>query len=291
MKLLKSIFAIMLIATVTTSCDKNEEVYEPHENYLEQDYTGCFNYIYKKSVEAGTISIGTTYKFRWRADNTADIYVYNAKFSAMMPDGINITFEGLEWKEVDGVKKITLTDVIPTAVTMNGETVDASTYVIDALNLSVIERRMEDTYIPVINMSMTMGGVEVVTIQQRRMYFGSTMVTNNMASTNYTSESSYYLVTLNPLTKQATIDIYQAKFAEMMPAMDMKFSEIPFELSNMGYTLACEELIPTIKEGNNDVPYDEYKITNLSGVGQYDTGMDLNFDCRGVFTVQANLKY
>lgn len=289
MKFLKTILALVMFASVATSCSNDDEP-SAHDNYMEQNYTGCFQYIYKKSLNSGVIVKGTTYMFRWRADFTVDVYIKNAKFSANMPGGIDIAIEGLKWVNDKGVKVVSSTDVVPTKVTMRGNEVDASAYVIDNLKLNVFERRLMDdqlTYIPVINVSMTMGDVEVITVQKQTVYFGSTGVVNNAASTNFTSKTPYYAVTLDPDKKQATIDVYNAKFAEKMPAMNMKFAEIPFEVSNLGYKLACEELIPTIK----DVPYPNYKITNLNGDATFATGMNLQFNCMEVYTVQANLGY
>lgn len=293
MKFLKIILALVMFASVATSCS-NDDAPSAHDNYMEQNYTGCFQYIYKKSLNTGVISSGTTYKFRWRGDFTADVYIKNAKFSAGMPSGIDITFEGLKWSNIDGVKRISATDVVPNAVTMNGTAVDASKYVIDALNIDILERRLMDeqlNYIPIINMSITMGDVEVITVQRQKVYFGSTGVVNSAESTNFTSKTPYYAVTLDANTMTANIDVYNAKFAEKMPAMNMKFSGIPFNVSNLGYTLACEELIPTIKESGVDVPYPNYKITNLSGDALFATGLNLQFNCMGVFTVQAKLSY
>ena len=293
MKFLKTILALVMFASVATSCSNDDEP-SAHDNYMEQNYTGCFQYIYKKSLNSGVIVKGTTYMFRWRADFTVDVYIKNAKFSANMPGGIDIAIEGLKWVNDKGVKVVSSTDVVPTKVTMSGNEVDASAYVIDDLKLNVFERRLMDdqlTYIPVINMSMTMGDVEVITVQKQTVYFGSTGVVNNAASTNFTSKTPYYAVTLDPDKKQATIDVYNAKFAEKMPAMNMKFAEIPFEVSNLGYKLACKELIPTIKDSGVDVPYPSYKITNLNGDATFATGMNLQFNCMEVFTVQANLGY
>lgn len=292
MKILKTFLMLMMIATVATSCSNDEP--SAHDNYLEQNYTGCFQYIYKKSLNVGVVSTGTTYTFRWRADFTADVYIKNAKFSAEMPKGIDIAIEGLTWKNIDGVKKIAAKDIVPTKVTVNGQEMNPSTYVIDALNLDVFERRLMDaqlSYIPNINMSIEMGDIEVITVQKQKVYFGSTGVTNNAAATNFTSNTSYYVVTLNPETMKATIDVYGAKFADKMPSMNMKFDGVIFNVSNLGYTLTCDELVPTIKEGEVDVPYPDYKITNLTGNAAFATGLKLQFNCMGVFTVQANLGY
>lgn len=292
MRIFKTILAIVMFATVATSCSNDEP--SAHDNYMEQNYTGCFQYIYKKGLNVGVISTGTTYMFRWRADFTADVYIKNAKFSANMPNGIDIAIEGLSWKNIDGVKKIAAKDVVPTKVTMNGNEMNASTYVLDELNLDVFERRLMDaqlTYIPNINMSIVMGDVEVITVQKQKVYFGSTGVTNNAAATNFTINTPYYAVTLNPETMKAVVNVYGAKFAEKMPAMDMKFEGILLNISNLGYTLSCDELVPIVKEGEVEVPYEMYKITNLTGNATFAAGLNLQFNCMGVFTVQANLGY
>ncbi len=289
MKMLKSVLALMLLVAAITSCDGGGTP-SLRDNYMEQEYTGCFNYLYKKSLNTGVISTGTTYMFRWRADYTADVYVYNAKFSAKMPDGINISFEGLTWRNVDGVKIVNAKDVVPTGVTINGAAVDVSAYVVDNLRVEVLERRLMDSqssYIPVINVSMTMGDMEAVTVQRQRVYFGSTGVVNNEANTNFVSKSPYYAVTLDPSTMLADIDIYQAEFAANMPAMDMNFANVSFSVSNLGYKLTCEELIPTIK----DVPYPNYKITGLVGDATFASGLDLRFNCMETYSVQAKVGF
>lgn len=289
MKLLKTILALMMIVVMATSCS-SDDAPNIDDSYMELEYDGCFNYIYKGSTNNGVISTGTSYKFRWNADNTADVHIYNAKFSSHMPDGINISFEGLRWEFVDGIKKIDINDIVPTTVTMRGESVDVSSYLIDNLTLEVFERRLLNftpEYIPIINMSITMGDVEVVTVQKQVVYFGQTDVTNVASGTMFGQDASIYKVTLNPDNMMVTIEIYKAKFDNGMPAQDMKFNGIVFDVSKNGYTLECEELIPTIKA----VPYPDYKVTNLKGNATFAKGLDLQFGCKGVFSVNAELGY
>ena len=288
MKFLKTILSVVLFAVIATSCNNNNNSIL-HDNYIEYEFTGNFSVIHKKSLDKSTTIEGTTYKFRWRSDFTADVYVYNAKFSAMMPDGVNIEFEGLKWTFVDEVKSISLKDVVPTKVTMNGNDVDVSTYVLNELKVNVYERRLlnfKPEYMPVINVSMSMGDIEVISVQKQMFYFGTTGVVNNQESNYFSTKSPIYLVSLDHKTKIATMDIYQAKFAENMPAMDMKFDSIPFEVSNVGYTLAVDEVIPTI----GDVPYPNYAIKSLSGRADFATGLDLRFDCMH-YSTTAKLGY
>ena len=46
-----------------------------------------------------------------------------------------------------------------------------------------------------------------------------------------------------------------------------------------------------VKKGEIDVPYPDYMITNLTGNAAFATGLNLQFNCMKVFTVQANLGY
>ncbi len=289
MKLLKTVLAIIVLALFATSCEKENN--SLHENYIEQDCAAkaYFSVIHKKSVNQDAIVQGTSYMLRWRSDFTADIYVYDAKFSVRMPDGIDIAFEGLKWTYNEGVKVILENDVVPTWVKMNGQEVDASAYVLDELKINVLERRLlgfTPEYIPMINMSMSMGDIEVVTVQKNNVYFGTTGVVDNASSSFFSSKTPVYYVALDPDKKTATINIYKAKFAERMPAMDMRFPEIPIEVSSTGCKLAVEEVVPTIK----DVPYPDYMIKNLNGNITYATGLDLRFDCM-TYSVTARLGY
>lgn len=289
MKLLKTVLATVALAVFATSCEKPDNPL--HENYIEQDCAAnaYFSVIHKKSVNQDAIVQGTSYLLRWRSDFTADIYVYDAKFSVRMPDGIDIAFEGLKWTYNEGVKVILEKDVVPTWVKMNGQEVDASTYVLNELKINVLERRLlgfSPEYIPMINMSMTMGDIEVVTVQKNNVYFGTTGVVDNASSSYFSSKTPVYYVALDPSKMTATVNIYKAKFAERMPAMDMKFPEIPLEVSSTGCKLFVKEVVPTIE----DVPYPDYMIKNLNGNMTYATGLDLRFDCM-TYSVTAQLGY
>ena len=289
MKLLKTVLATVALAVFATSCEKPDNPL--HENYIEQDCAAnaYFSVIHKKSVNQDAIVQGTSYLLRWRSDFTADIYVYDAKFSVRMPDGIDIAFEGLKWTYNEGVKVILEKDVVPTWVKMNGQEVDASTYVLNELKINVLERRLlgfSPEYIPMINMSMTMGDIEVVTVQKNNVYFGTTGVVDNASSSYFSSKTPVYYVALDPSKMTATVNIYKAKFAKEMPANNMKLDSIPFEVSNVGYTLAVDEVVPTIA----DVPYPRYAIKSLNGRAEFATGLDLRFDCM-TYSVTAQLGY
>ena len=55
-----------------------------------------------------------------------------------------------------------------------------------------------------------------------------------------------------------------------------------------------EEVTATVDEPNEEgvvVPQPRYAITNLNGKAAFATGLNLQFNCMGVFTVQANLGY
>ena len=299
MKFLKIALSVVAFALMATSCGGNENLL--HDNYLEQNFTGSLNVLSKEGANGELVSVvseGTTYKFRWRYDNTADVYIYNAKFSTNMPNGIAVAFEGLQWTYAEGnveIKVLKAKDLLPTWVEMNGQKLnDLSNFMVDELEISVYERRWSysnlEYYHPIINLSMKIGDVEVVAVQKQRFYFGSTAVIGQGDQPYYSAPKPFYLVSLNPTTGLATIDVYGAKFADKMPSLNMKFDGVLFDVSNLGYTLSCDELIPTIKEGEKDIPYPQYAITNLKGNANFNTGMALQFDCMGL-NVQAQLGF
>lgn len=298
MRFLKSVMIAAVFALFATSCEKNEGGDIMHDNYIEQEYTGCFSVINKKGADKYSILQGTTYKFRWRYDYTADIYIYNAKFSAMMPDGVNIDIEGLKWYYDGEVKVISAKDVVPTKVTMNGNSMnDMSSYVLNELNVEVFERRLfnfEAEYLPVISVSMRKGDVEVSAVREEEVYFGNTSVINAGNSSQFLTNKPIYKVSLNPETMLANIKIFQAQFADRMPPMDMEFNNIPFEIAQNGYKFATDELIPMIK----GIPFPDYKVTNLSGQATAmtakaisNTGLDLRFNCMDIYAVTSRLGY
>ena len=160
MKFLKIALSVVVFALMAASCGGNENLL--HDNYLEQDYSGSFNVLSKKGANGELVSVvseGTTYKFRWRYDNTADVYIYNAKFSTSMPNGITVAFEGLQWAYAEGnteIKVLEAKDLLPTWVEMGGQKLnDLSNFMVDELEVSVYERRLGNfnpEYIPIINL-------------------------------------------------------------------------------------------------------------------------------------------
>ncbi len=283
MKLLKLIFFAAMCVMMATSCSDGDDN-GLKDNYTEQEYVNCFNYVYNVRSGNGSVISGTSYMFRFRMDGTADVYVKNAKFAPQMPDGINFEFEGLKWSlNSSGYKVIAGVNLTPM---MNGNPVEG--YVVDNLKIELMDRYLGSIYLPVINMSMMVNGAfEIVTIPMSITYFGKTGVVNEQANTNFTTKNPYYIVKLDPKTMTASIDIRGAKFAENMPAMDMVFPGVEFEVSRTGYDLNADSLIPEIA----GVPYPNYSITGLHGEALFETGLNLQFNCMGVFTVQANLGY
>ena len=105
-------------------------------------------------------------------------------------------------------------------------------------------------------------------------YLGSTGVVDAEGK-SFMTQSPCYAVAFDPTKSKATLHILGAKFAEGMPAMDMMFTEIPVTFSQNGFEMSIAELTPYI--GN--VPYADFKITNLSVSGTYEDMMTVNFTC------------
>lgn len=92
-----------------------------------------------------------------------------------------------------------------------------------------------------------------------------------------------------PLT--ATIGVARAKFVNNMPAQDFLFEDVPCTLNGNGtLTFEAESLIPT----QNKVPNTNFPISDLEGVYDFMSGLDMDFDCTAFgkkYSVTADLDY
>ena len=99
-----------------------------------------------------------------------------------------------------------------------------------------------------------------------------------------------YWVDFNFKTSKADIYIFNAKFLNRMPSLNMTFENVDFTMSNGEVTLSCDSLTPNC-EG---VPFPSFPISKLKGTVNYSEGMKLEFHCdyRGTdYTVKFEGKY
>lgn len=92
-------------------------------------------------------------------------------------------------------------------------------------------------------------------------------------------------------TSKADIYIYNAKFLDKMPSLNMMvFEGVDFNVANGEFALACDALTPTY----DGVPFPSFPISKLKGSINFSKGMSLEFHCdfRGTdYTVNFEGKY
>ncbi len=285
MKSLKMIFCAMMLSMVMVSCDKDEPgpggavaFWVPGEDFE------WFNYVYNTATGAGVIYDDAKYHAAFSGWYAA-VTVENAQFAKGMPQ-ISFVVDSLAWSNYTGVMNITGSNVVPRLV--GGAEMDG--YVVNDIKMS-IEDRMLDTdtaelYIPNVNITYTINSLfKVRAVQEENYYFGNTNVDNVVDGSEYNNGEAIYKLELDSETMTADLTIIGAKFAKMMPAMDMVFEDIPFEMSFDKFTMKIDELIPEIK----GVPFPAYTIKNLEATGVFEGGLNLQFGCND-YSVSAVLE-
>lgn len=283
MKCLKMIFCAMMLSVAMVSCDEDEPgpsgvvaFWVPGEDFE------WFNYVHNTATETGAVYDGTKYQVAFTGWN-ATVTVENAKFADRMPQ-ISFIIDSLSWSNTTGVMNITGENRVPKLA--DGSSM--SGYIVNDFKMNIADRTLgtdsTELYIPNVNITYSINNLfDVRAIQKENYYFGNTKVVATDGSV-YKNDESIYKIKLNPVTKTADLTIIGAKFAKMMPAMDMDFKDIPFEMDYNGYKLIVDELIPEIK----GVPYPAYAIKQLRGEGVFEKGLEIKFGCME-FVVSASL--
>ena len=99
-----------------------------------------------------------------------------------------------------------------------------------------------------------------------------------------------YWVDFDFNTSKADIYIYNAKFLDRMPSLNMAFEGVDFSVTNGEFTMTCDALTPKC-EG---VPFPDFPISKLKGTVNFSKGMNLEFHCnfKGTdYTVNFEGKY
>ncbi len=89
---------------------------------------------------------------------------------------------------------------------------------------------------------------------------------------------------------EADIYIFNAKFLDRMPSLNMVFEDVDFSVVNGQFTLNCDNLTPMC----GGVPFPSFPISKLKGTVDFSKGMNLEFHCdfKGTdYTVKFEGKY
>lgn len=120
-------------------------------------------------------------------------------------------------------------------------------------------------------------------------FFSATTVTSPVGSPYVTEEvaKNRYQISINEKdlnSDKRTLDVYisGASFMKEMPAMNMVFKNIPFEIKDGKLSFAIDHLIPNVlkgENGNKEEPNDKYPISNLEGSGMIGDEITLKYSC------------
>ncbi len=274
-----SISLALITASLFSSClgDKDND-------YTTTDkLTGYFNVIFDKDGNQ-TFKEGVSYEVKWTySDNVkADLSIIGLQ----LPDGqkySSLNFNDVNWKLNNrGWQDITLTDATPSNV---------PGLVFDKLNFQLLNRIYGSLQFPacsVIEYTINDSEYRVISLPQQTVEVGTTRVTDPSGKvfTMNDSESPFYYFILNPSDQSGFVVIQGAKFAENMPAMNMKFPGMKFNVDEYGnIILHANEITPTLlSAGTTDIntpgtPFEAAKITNFVSDYRPGSGVDMNFTC------------
>lgn len=271
-----NLFLLAAFVTALTSCSSDDPV-----NKFEAEFPAAASYVYSvdKNTSNAVIADGCYMKFAFMSDGKADFRMDNVKYdgnSLMM-----LEFKNQSWTiDKTGTKMISLSSL---PATVGGRMVNVTNF-----KMTCLDRYLGDKYIPVITVTMLVEDQYKVTVLQRSMIaFGKTSVTTKTTGDVFETRQTYYQVFLDKTDMKADITIYDPKFAANMPAMShISIPDVPFSLSETGYELAIEEVIPNQANGS---PNPRFKITDLECEGVYGAAMELECTVGAIYDLSANL--
>ena len=169
-------------------------------------------------------------------------------------------------------------DYMLTASAATPVTISAPTMLnISNFMFKLTDRVINNIYNPLILLTYKVNNeYDVVVTPLTCVYFGKLTSRNLDTNDTFTVNDVSTKVIFNPETGVVNLDLGGIKFVEAMPALDMTFPGITFDVTTTGYTLSSDMLTPTIKE----VPFPNYPISKLNASAALDTGkMSLKFNC------------
>lgn len=201
-------------------------------------------------------------------------------------------FKGLPWSyNKDGWKVVEAKDVAPTILGV------AETPKFKNLKFLLLDAFDGEKYTPGIMYKFEVEYNEsVVEIQGCCMTGKTTSAANGNVycpeedSAVTDNQKPIYWVDFDFNTSKADIYIYNAKFLDRMPSLNMMFGGVDFSVVNGDIELSCDALIPTCA----GVPFPRFPISKVKGTIDFTTGMKLEFHCdySGTdFTVNFEGKY
>ena len=273
--------AMAVVTTTFTSCLDDDA--DDNSYTVTRTYNDCFLFLTditdgtQRVIKDTQLSVAFTYLYGNKVTCTASVAIKNVPNIA---GGLaDVQFSKLPVSITDHESHLV------TATNLSPDNNRAMTF--NSFTLEWLDRSMSNVYIPVVQLKFTVDNRYQVTLVPKNYYlFGKTTVTAPGSTTaSYTNEKMWYQLTVNPEDMKCSMFLHDCQLAEKMPAMDMNFAGIDFNPTNAAYTVSASQLIPTI----NNVPFPNYEVTNVNGVGQYDSKMTFRFTVKDLGSVSAQL--
>ena len=260
-----------------TSClsDKN------NEETITTNCPGYINAIYDPATGKTVYSDGVAYELKVNyTKSTADIQITGLKtpdgysYPPLLLSNLKFVTNSRGWMEFNEV------DLMPSSGT--------GSPVFTRFHIEMLNRTVGNYYVPCLDISYTINNTYTVhSVASGYIEVGTTNVTATLAdgkTFTYTPDDNNapsYTINLDGKTQKATVFITGAKFAEQMPAMNMKFKDIPFSIDASGYIrFSSPGFTPyRIMADNQEVPDENHPITNFAALIMPASGTTITFVC------------
>lgn len=278
-----SIAMLLFGALMMTSClsdDKNDQ-----KQIFTYNQDLCFNAVTDIATNETRVETGTIYRITIDYTTAAlTLEIQNLNLSEDLK-GLSFKFENLKmvadsegWLVASGRN---LTSVGNSSLAFDNLSV--KTMIRGNMYSFCIQYTVDSKYV-----------VNVVPVQS--LYFADTYVSpvgeNQLGA--FTTDETYYIVTLDPKTMKAVLAVAKAKFSDKMPlSLNFMIKDLPFEINPVGYSInATGNFTPLSETG---VPNPKYPCSDIKITADIAKGGTLSYFCEpnnmGKFNVTATLKY
>lgn len=203
----------------------------------------------------------------------------------------SLTLSGMTWKaEKDGSVTISAENVTPDGNGLGN--VPAFT----SFKMTLLNRMVGEYFIPAASFSMLINGrFSVMSTYNYQVFFGKLISTSEDGKKFEYSDGGYE-IDIDPDKRTANITLNTVRFIEQMPrAVNFDLKNLPFTLVGNKLIFDVESVVPSIKEGDKDIPYEAYKLTNFTATYDVTSGMVIGFECNppklGKFNVSIDTAF
>ena len=255
---MKKVFYLiaLVFAVFTTSCTNEDD-----NNFNEKL---VLQHIYSVTSKNGATTTYEptyfTYELNYN-NGTAEITLKDVKFSPMMPN-ITMDLKNVPFTSSMTGVKINATDLIPEVggTPMNDYTITSFACRIAHSSVTNISTSMVSF---VVNNAFTINAYPNPSTFEHDSNTHVVDLVSSSTTTDFDYNKTKYAIVLNQETNLADIYLYNVKYADGMPAMNMIFKSVSFTSTASGFDFICEELIPCLNN-SEQTPVDSYPIKNLT---------------------------